>query len=201
MMRDPRGPRDEARPSDELDAALASLKQQRHEPPADLVDRAVLRAVQARAAAVERDQRPWRWAARTAAGLTVLGVATLGVVFAAMNLRDARPPSASAVDLAAPTSPSTNVVDVDVPVPVRFVLPAAGAHAVAVAGEFNGWDASQTPLRDEDGDGVFHTTLSLERGAYAYMFVIDGERWVTDPFADAYRDDGFGNRNAVLRIP
>ncbi|MCB9627101.1 MAG: isoamylase early set domain-containing protein [Sandaracinaceae bacterium] len=89
----------------------------------------------------------------------------------------------------------------DSTVPVRFVLPAAGAREVYVAGEFNGWDASLSPLRDEDGDGVFNTTLSLERGAYAYMFVVDGERWVTDPFADAYRDDGFGNRNAIVRIP
>jgi 1,4-alpha-glucan branching enzyme len=86
-------------------------------------------------------------------------------------------------------------------VPVRFVLPTEGAREVALAGEFNGWDPTQTLLRDDDGDGVFHTTLALPSGAYAYMFVVDGERWVTDPFADAYRDDGFGNRNAVLRIP
>lgn len=38
-------------------------------------------------------------------------------------------------------------------------------------------------------------------GAYAYMFVVDGDPWVTDPFADAYRDDGLGHRNAALRIP
>ncbi len=32
------------------------------------------------------------------------------------------------------------------------------------------------------------------------MFVVDGE-WVTDPQADRYVDDGFGNRNALIEVP
>jgi hypothetical protein len=32
------------------------------------------------------------------------------------------------------------------------------------------------------------------------MFVVDGEKWITDPQADRYVDDGFGMRNAVLSI-
>jgi hypothetical protein len=32
------------------------------------------------------------------------------------------------------------------------------------------------------------------------MFLIDGTEWKTDPLADRYQDDGFGNRNAVLAV-
>ena len=32
------------------------------------------------------------------------------------------------------------------------------------------------------------------------MFVVDGERWVADPFAIEQADDGFGARNAVLDV-
>jgi hypothetical protein len=167
-----------------------------------LVDRAVLRAVQARATAVERERTGLRRFAKPAGALALLAVTAVGAGLLVQRyvntppaLEAANPPAASVV-VEGGSEPSASD-----PVPVRFVLPAAGAREVAVAGEFNGWDASRTPLNDDDGDGVFHTTLSLERGAYAYMFVVDGERWVTDPFADAYRDDGFGNRNAVLRIP
>jgi hypothetical protein len=43
-------------------------------------------------------------------------------------------------------------------------------------------------------------TLWLQPGTYSYMFVVDGERWVTDPYASNFRNDGFGQKNAVLRI-
>ena len=85
-------------------------------------------------------------------------------------------------------------------IPVRFVLPATGAHSVVVAGDFNAWRTDATPLVDDDGDGVFVGTVSLAPGTYDYMFVVDGERWVADPYASQYRDDGFGQRNAVLRL-
>ena len=184
--------------TDPLADALGTLRRHRFEPPSDMVDRAVLRAVQARAAAEERERTSLRRFVKPVSVFGLLALTGVGAVVLVQRLGNTpgvtteATPSAEPVGLEAPPRES---------VPVRFVLPAAGAREVAVAGEFNGWDPSRTPLNDDDGDGVFHTTLSLERGAYAYMFVVDGERWVTDPFADAYRDDGFGNRNAVLRIP
>jgi hypothetical protein len=35
---------------------------------------------------------------------------------------------------------------------------------------------------------------------HQYMFVIDGSEWVTDPGAERWSDDGFGNRNAVVAV-
>jgi len=84
-------------------------------------------------------------------------------------------------------------------VPVRLVFHAPEASAVGVAGTWNGWDPAASPLRS-DGAGVFFGVVALPPGQHEYMFVVDGERWVTDPLALITVDDGFGRRNAVLEI-
>lgn len=82
---------------------------------------------------------------------------------------------------------------------VQFMLEAPGASSVAVAGDFNGWSPALV-LTDPDGDGTWTGRLPLEPGVHEYMFVIDGSQWITDPEAERYTDDGFGNRNAVLVV-
>ncbi|MFQ5688843.1 MAG: glycogen-binding domain-containing protein [Gemmatimonadota bacterium] len=82
---------------------------------------------------------------------------------------------------------------------VQFMFRAPGASSVAVAGDFSGW-TPEAVLEDPDGDGVWSGRIALEPGVHEYMFVIDGKRWVTDPNAKRYAEDGFGNRNAVLAI-
>lgn len=82
---------------------------------------------------------------------------------------------------------------------VEFTLEAPDAEGVAVAGDFTGWEAS-VRLQDRDGDGVWSGRVPLQPGIHEYMFVVDGERWITDPNAERYARDGFGNRNAVLTI-
>ena len=82
---------------------------------------------------------------------------------------------------------------------VQFMLDAPGATSVAVAGDFTAWQPEHT-LQDLDGDGVWTGRVPIEPGVHSYMFVIDGREWLTDPLADRYQDDGFGNRNAVLAV-
>lgn len=82
---------------------------------------------------------------------------------------------------------------------VQLFLEAPAASSVAIAGDFNGWSPTIN-LEDRDGDGVWSGRLAVSPGIYEYMFVLDGSRWVTDPHAEWYSDDGFGNRNAVLAI-
>jgi len=82
----------------------------------------------------------------------------------------------------------------------RFSLDAPGAQQVSLAGDFNGWRTDEISLADVTGRGHFSVTLPLKPGRYAYMFVIDGATWMTDPRAEAYRDDGFGNKNALVNI-
>lgn len=83
---------------------------------------------------------------------------------------------------------------------VQFVLADHNAKDVAVAGDFNDWDVAATPLTDPDGNGVWTGLVALRPGVHKYMFVVDGKRWVTDPEAERYVDDGFGMRNAVITI-
>lgn len=85
------------------------------------------------------------------------------------------------------------------PVLVRLVMLQPGARSVQAAGDFNGWDPASTPL-EPTTSGAWTVTLRLEPGRYEYMFVVDGERWVADPFAIEQADDGFGARNAVLDV-
>src|SRR5262245_3331472 len=82
----------------------------------------------------------------------------------------------------------------------RFSLDAPGAEQVSLAGDFNGWRTNDIVLADTTGRGHFSVTLPLKPGRYAYMFVIDGATWMTDPRAEVYRDDGFGNKNAIVDI-
>lgn len=47
-----------------------------------------------------------------------------------------------------------------------------------VAGEFNGWAANANPMTDDDGDGVWETTIALSNGDYQYKFQLD--EWTVD---------------------
>ena len=82
---------------------------------------------------------------------------------------------------------------------VRLVLVQPEAAAVAVAGDFNGWNPARTPLM-RAASGAWTATITLKPGRYQYMFVVDGKQWVTDPLASDVNADGFGQRNAVLEI-
>ncbi len=75
---------------------------------------------------------------------------------------------------------------------------APGAHTVTVAGDFNKWRTSADEMKRTDGE--WSIDLKLKPGEYSYSFVVDGKSWVPDPGAEMYRDDGFGSRNAVLRV-
>jgi hypothetical protein len=83
---------------------------------------------------------------------------------------------------------------------VQFTLSAAGARTVSVAGDFNDWSVEAGTLRDVDGSGQWRGLIAVRPGVHKYMFVVDGEEWVTDPSAERYVDDGFGMRNALLAV-
>lgn len=122
------------------------------------------------------------------AGLAAAAIAALLVA----PWREAPAPAPDPRAAEAQTSPPTVVY-------VQFVLEAPGARSVAVAGDFNGWDGRHE-LGDPDGDGVWTGRVPIRPGMHQYMFVLDGTEWVTDPAAERWTDDGFGNRNAVLAV-
>lgn len=83
-------------------------------------------------------------------------------------------------------------------VTVRFAIALPQAREVSLAGDFTQWQP-RIPLR-RSADGNWVAEIPLPPGNYEYVFVVDDERWITDPRAGRYRDDGFGNRNAVLTV-
>jgi hypothetical protein len=87
---------------------------------------------------------------------------------------------------------------VEGPTMVRFAFSAPNADSVSVAGDFNGWRAGAAPA-ERGPDGIWRVTLPIPPGSWSYSFVVDG-KFVEDPQAEAWREDGFGGRNAVVRV-
>ncbi len=122
----------------------------------------------------------WNFAGATAAAVLLgLGVG-LGLVWTA------------------PEAPSTSAGRAAL-VTVRFEADLPRARDVAVIGDFSQW-RSPVSLR-RDADGVWRTEVALPPGSYEYVFVVDGNQWITDPRASYHRQDGFGNNNNVVVVP
>ena len=119
--------------------------------------------------------------------------AVLALVIAGMFVRSQQRVPADTVVAVPPAAVSPSIVS------VRLVVVHPGARTVQVAGDFNEWNPTRTPL-EEVSNGAWTVTLSLEPGRYEYMFLVDGQQWIADPFALEHNDDGFGSRNAVLEV-
>lgn len=81
---------------------------------------------------------------------------------------------------------------------VKFMVQVQDAREVALVGDFNGWDENATKLKRENGKWIVELKLKPER--YQYMFLVNGEKWMTDPGSKEYVNDGYGNKNSVLDI-
>jgi anti-sigma factor RsiW len=81
---------------------------------------------------------------------------------------------------------------------VRLTFYSPKARTVSVAGDFNKWKTDADVMKGTDG--MWQIELKLKPGVYSYSFVVDGKSWVADPGAQSYTDDGFGSRNALLRV-
>jgi hypothetical protein len=79
----------------------------------------------------------------------------------------------------------------------EFTLPST-ARAVALVGDFNGWDTGATPMVRDGSGRTWSARVPLEPGHHEYAFVVDGQRWVIDPLAPQVPDAGFGPTNAVV---
>jgi hypothetical protein len=157
-------------------------------------------AAKAGSTAQSRTGVGWLWAPRllrwnfaSAVGVAALVVFVLaGAVLTGLSWRQA--PTGATTVASAPTLASDSPTML-----VRLIVMQPDAKAVAVAGDFNGWNPTRTPLERLSGD-AWAVTTPLRPGRYEYMFVVDGTRWVADPFATERHDDGFGSQNAVLDV-
>jgi serine protease AprX len=81
-----------------------------------------------------------------------------------------------------------------------FVFHDDDAKSVAVAGDFNGWNQRETPLK-RNGSGLWTTEILVPRaGRFEYKFIVNGQRWLEDPSNGMKAPDSYGGLNSVLVI-
>ena len=81
-----------------------------------------------------------------------------------------------------------------------FVPPADGeAQQVSVAGDFNNWSSTATPMNRDEKLGVFQVCVSLPPGRYRYRLVIDGE-WINDPYNSYVETNPYSELNNVIEV-
>lgn len=98
---------------------------------------------------------------------------------------------------AATLAPAAPVVT---PAGVRFVVAYPEARTVAVAGTFNQWSPVSHPLVLSAAPGIWTTVVPLPPGEHLFMFVVNGDEWLTPPLAEDFADDGFGLKNGVVIV-
>jgi hypothetical protein len=140
----------------------------------------------------------WRWMTRS----RTIHVSPLGALALAAGL-------AGVVTLAARRDTATRTVaeaSAVAPPPagaqmMEFVFVNSSASSVAIVGDFNDWEEGGSPLRRiGDKGGVWAITIPLAPGRYHYTFVVDGTKWVADPFAPRTLEDDFGRPNSVVTV-
>jgi anti-sigma-K factor RskA len=125
----------------------------------------------------------WNMATALAAALVVM------ITVATVSRQERVPGDAVQIHSAAQEAAAT----------VRLNFYAPDAKRVSVAGDFNKWQVD-SHVMDRQAGGVWTVEITLKPGVYNYMFVVDDKAWITDPDAESYQDDGFGSKNAVMRV-
>ncbi len=81
---------------------------------------------------------------------------------------------------------------------IEFEYYAPQSKKVEVAGSFNEWNPSKTPLKKER-DGKWKATLELQPGRYEYRYWVDGG-WENDQRPVECASNPFGTWNCVLQV-
>ncbi len=81
---------------------------------------------------------------------------------------------------------------------VTFTLPEGiEAKTASVVGDFNGWDATQTPMKKTKGDWQAKVGLPQSR-EYQFRYVVNGDEWFNEPEADRQVGNEHGSENSVI---
>jgi 1,4-alpha-glucan branching enzyme len=95
-----------------------------------------------------------------------------------------------------PATPRVPIVTTAEGTTLQIDLP--NATQVFVAGQFNEWSLTKTPL-EKGQDGIWRVTLKLKPGKYEYKFYADGQ-WLEDPTNPDKVPDPYGGVNSVLTV-
>jgi 1,4-alpha-glucan branching enzyme len=80
------------------------------------------------------------------------------------------------------------------------MMPSGEVDSVHLVSDADDWDKTVRPMTRRK-DGSFSVTLTLKPGRrYGYRYLVDGERWVTDPDADDIVANEFGETDGVVSV-
>lgn len=82
---------------------------------------------------------------------------------------------------------------------VLFVYPAEPDARVSIAGEFNDWSPSATPMRFNNRVGVHEAVVELSPGQHRYRLIIDG-KWTADPYNPQSAPNPFGQTDSIIDV-
>lgn len=117
--------------------------------------------------------------------------------------RSGTAPRASSVRPSTPEDTARKIERIYGPQPwdegIVFVVRAAGARQVQLAGSFNDWNPGRTPMQHVDRD-TFQIKVPLRPGRHLYRYVIDGQ-WRNDPANHVVEINPYGELNNVVDVP
>lgn len=181
----------------ELKARLVSHYQFTPAVASDTVARCV-RAVLDRAAAEEsRSSSTGGLRRKWMIGTAAIAAALLVSVTLRSRAPIAEQGASSAIDIAN-AEPVGATMSVSGGVKFDLRLPKGLAANVSVVGDFNGWDATATPMVKGRVNGEWSAKVALLPGRHVYAYVVNGKQWVVDPLAPQIPDVGYGPANAVV---
>ncbi len=83
---------------------------------------------------------------------------------------------------------------------VRFAQPAGLGQSIHVAGDFNHWSQTATPLTYDEITGAHQALVEIPPGRYQYRLVIDG-RWRADSYNEHRHLNDYNEQSNVLIVP
>jgi hypothetical protein len=145
------------------------------------------------------------WRLPSLSGLGAIGVAATALVVGfvsrgSLSDREAPAPiAANGAEVPVTLAANTAAAGEMAAVPTQFVLDQRSARRVSIVGEFNGWDASKTPLTRLES-GLWTVTIPLTPGRHVYAFVLDDTLVTADPRAPKVRDADYGREGSVVMV-
>jgi len=126
------------------------------------------------------------------AGLAMAASLAAIVSLGTLGIARSRPMTATP-----PTRVAAHVVHDTVNV-VRFVF-VGQAKTVSLVGDFNAWGAQPVALAPTGSNGTWSASVPLPSGRHEYAFIVDGQRWVADPFAPTSSDE-FNTNSSIITV-
>ncbi len=131
--------------------------------------------------------------ARRGRPLRFTAIAIVAIFVTSLRCAPARSEISGSVEPAAIADSHANQTHV-----FRYV-PTGDVKSVSLAGDFNGWSSTATPMT-KVGDG-YEAAVTLADGVHYYKFVVDGN-WLNDPQSDTALEvaDNYGGKNSAVMI-